>query len=266
MMAFPTFFRRLADLAGSLVLYTYFAFAFLLFFFWIFLFLQLFSGRKEARFQRTTHLFYRGFFTLVRFVLPRVKIRVAPEVRAIRSSVIVSNHLSYLDPILLISLYPRHKTVVKNSIFRYPFFSWVLAGSGYLPASASGDEAPLVIRNLETMGKFLGAGGNLFIFPEGTRSRDGTLGPFSKGAFSIARKSGAPIHVLRIRNTHLLFRPGKVLFNTGERIVVTVERIGTLPAEAIRSGRSLSEIVEAARSMYLDEDRKTVSPAPGGSP
>jgi len=257
MTSSPTFCRRLMDVAVSWVLYTYFGFSFLLVFCWIYLFFHLFSRRKEARFQQTTHLFYRGFFFLLRSVLPRIHFQIGKDVRAIRSSVIVSNHLSYLDPILLISLFARHKTVVKNSIFHYPFFSWVLTRSGYIPASASGEEAPIVIRNLETMRAFLASGGNLFIFPEGTRSRDGTLGAFNKGAFSIARRSQAPIQVLRIRNTDRLFRPGKVLFNTGERIVVTVERIGTLSARTIQQCGSLSEIIEAARSMYRGEGQGT---------
>jgi 1-acyl-sn-glycerol-3-phosphate acyltransferase len=242
--------RRLLDFTLSLVLYTYFVFGFLLLFCWIYLFFQIFSRNRETRFQKTTNLFYRGFFFLARSIIPRLDIRIGEDVRAIRSSVIVSNHLSYLDPILLISLYARHKTIVKNTFFHRPFFSWVLTGSGYIPSSASGEDTAIVIRNLESMQAFLHSGGNLFVFPEGTRSRDGTLAAFSKGAFTIARKCQAPIQVLRIRNTHRLFRPGKILFNTGEKIEVTVERIGILSAESIEQSGALSEVIETARSMY----------------
>jgi 1-acyl-sn-glycerol-3-phosphate acyltransferase len=246
-------FRRFLDLTISAVLYTYFVVSFFLPFCWIYLFFHLFSRNREVRFQKTTHLFYRGFFFLVRIIMPWVKIRIGDDVRSIRSSVIVSNHLSYLDPILLISLYARHKTIVKNTFFHYPFFSWVLTGSNYVPSSASGEEASMVIRNLETMQDFLASGGNLFVFPEGTRSRDGTLGAFNKGAFTIARKCQAPIQVLRIRNTHRLFPPGGLLWNAGDKITVTVDQIGTLSAESIRQSGSLSEIIQTARSMYTAE-------------
>ena len=46
-----------------------------------------------------------------------------------------------------------------------------------------------MIERIDTMDNFLANGGNLFIFPEGTRSRDGTIGRLNKGAFNIARLS-----------------------------------------------------------------------------
>ena len=57
------------------------------------------------------------------------------------------------------------------------------------------------------MGDYLSSGGNLFIFPEGTRSRDGKIGKFNDGAFKIAKRFEAPIKVLQIKNTNGLFTP-----------------------------------------------------------
>jgi len=244
-------YQRLRDLAASAALYTYFSLGFLLVFCWAYLFFHLFSRNREARFQWLTHWFYRGFFFLLRRVMPRADLRVAEDVKSIRSSVVVCNHLSYLDPLLFMSLYARHKTIAKNSVFHAPFFSWILNVSGYLPAAATGRDAPAVIRGLEAMPGFLASGGNLFVFPEGTRSRDGTMGPFGKGAFRIARRCRAPIQVLRIRGSDRRFRPGKVLFNNCDRIVVTVERLGTLAPEDAALGGSLSRVMEAARALYL---------------
>ena len=66
---------------------------------------------------------------MLRSITPGVTLNIRDEVRTIRSSVIVCNHLSYLDPILLISLFEKQKTIVKNTFFNVPVFSWTLCGS-----------------------------------------------------------------------------------------------------------------------------------------
>jgi len=173
--------------------------------------------------------------------------------------------LSFLDPILLVSLFPRHKTVVKSTFFGYPFFSWVLKVSGYLPSSPGEEHVEHMIRNLETLQDFLSSGGNLFIFPEGTRSRNGKLGPFEKGAFTIARNCHAPIQVIRIRNSHHFFPTGTLLFNATDKIRVTVERIGTLTPESIDKAGSLSKLIETARACYQAQEQQSAEnrePAP----
>jgi len=246
----PAVFRKFYDCAVSLVLYGYFTAGFLLLFFYIYLFFHLFSRRREVRFQQTTHWFYRAFLRLATFLMPWIELRIGDDVRAIRSSVVISNHISYLDPILLISLFEKHKTIVKNRIFHYPFFSWVLETSGYLPSDASGKGSPILMKNLDTMQEFLASGGNLFVFPEGRRSRDGMLAPFNKGAFTIARRCGAPIQVLRIRNSDRLLRPGRVPFNATEKMVLSVERLRTIPAQTMERADSLSRIIEEVRSLY----------------
>jgi len=243
-------FRKLYDFVVSLAMYGYFSVGFLLLFVWIYLFFHLFARNREIWFQRITHGFYRGFFGLGRLLMPWVELRVGPDVRSIRSSVIVSNHLSYLDPLLLISLFCRHKTIVKNSFFHVPFFSWVLKTSGYMPSDASGKETPILIHNLDTMQDFLASGGNLFIFPEGTRSLDGTLAPFNKGGFTIAKKNRAPIHVIRIRNSNRLLHPKRFAFNATEKMVITIEQIGTISRERLEQAGSLLPIIEEVRSLY----------------
>jgi 1-acyl-sn-glycerol-3-phosphate acyltransferase len=239
-------------------MYGYFTVGFLLIFVWIYLFFYFFSPHREIRFQQITHWFYRGFFRLAIFMMPWVELRVGADVRSIRSSVIISNHQSYLDPLLLISLFSRHKTIVKNSFFHVPFFSWVLKTSGYIPSGATGKHSPILIHNLNTMQDFLSSGGNLFIFPEGTRSLDGTLAPFNKGGFTIARKSHAPIQVIRIRNSNRLLHPKRFAFNATEKMVITVERLGTISEARLEQIGSLSRIIEEVRSLYSlpDPDRK----------
>jgi len=122
--------------------------------------------------------------------------------------------LSYLDPLLLISLLERQKTIVKTKFFKVPILGWVIRNAGYCPADSNGKFARMMIDQVEQMKGYLAGGGNLFVFPEGTRSRDGKIATLNRGALKIARLCRAPVYVLHLCNTEKLFTPGKFLFNT----------------------------------------------------
>jgi 1-acyl-sn-glycerol-3-phosphate acyltransferase len=213
--------QPLPDLAVTLLCWAWFTLGFICCFSWRYLAHGLLRRDPEPAFQRLNSQFYRVFFFLLRSLAPKQQWRIDPAIASIRGSVVLCNHLSYLDPILLITLWPRHRTIVKPRFFALPIFGWVLRKSGYVPASAEGPQGGLLLDRLSDMPAFLASGGNLFIFPEGSRSRDGKLGPLHPGALKIARHCRAPIVVLRLRNTHRLFPPGKFCFRSG-----TVNRIG----------------------------------------
>jgi 1-acyl-sn-glycerol-3-phosphate acyltransferase len=179
-----------------------------------------------------------------------VKWRIAEEVRNLRASVIVANHLSFLDPILFVSLFERQKTIVKSDYFRYPVFGWILRRSGYVPSLAEGLFSASMIDQVKALQGYLASGGNLFIFPEGTRSRSGRIGPFDKGAFKIARLCQAsPIRVVLIRNTHRLFPPDRFLFNTRDEAAIEVELAGSLEPDYRSETFSLAALTDEAHAL-----------------
>lgn len=203
---------RIIDGLVTLCCWAYFTLGFLLFFAPFYLAAALFSRRPDYLFQRLNRTFYRGFFALLRRLAPRQQWQLDSCISDIRSAVVVCNHLSYLDPLLMIALLNRAKTIVKPVFFAVPIFGWVLRRAGYFPAATSGPHAGLMIDQLATMASYLAEGGNIFIFPEGTRSRDGRLGALNPGALKIARACQAPLYVLGIANTDRLFTPGKFFF------------------------------------------------------
>ena len=219
------YLKALSDLIVTLLLWVYFTLGFIVFFSPFYLAAYLFSENCEYSFQHLNHNFCKGFFFLIRVLIPGQKWHIADEIKSIRSSVIVCNHLSYLDPLLMISLYPRHKTIVKSTFFRVPIFGWMLKQSGYIPSTSEGKLSELMLERIDAMDDFLASGGNLFIFPEGTRSRDGAIGRLNKGAFKIARLCRTPIKVLYITNTNKLFTPGRLLFNTMVTNTITIEPV-----------------------------------------
>jgi 1-acyl-sn-glycerol-3-phosphate acyltransferase len=254
---FADWHKFVHDFTITIILWIYYILGFLVLFFPFYLWVAFFfPARREQTFQRLNHLLFRQFFSLVRILVPKVKWRISEEVRALRSGLIIANHLSLLDPILLVSLFEKQKTIVKNDYFRFPVFGWVLRGSGYIPSMAEGLFTVNMIDQIKNMKGYLASGGNLFIFPEGTRSRNGRIGPFDSGAFKIARLShAAPIHVVIIRNTHKLFPPGRFLFNTRDDNVIEVELAGTLQPDFEGDSFSLSGLMAEARSLM---ERKAV--------
>ncbi len=242
--------RHLKDLVVTLVLWGYYTIGFVCCFAPFYLAAWLFSADSAAAFQRYNARFYHYFFMLLKLLAPACRWQVDPAVKAIRGGVIVSNHVSYLDPIRLISYFPKHTTIAKQRLFHIPFYGRMLQLSGYLPASAQGRLAEVMIDRMDQMPQFLADGGNLIIFPEGTRRRGGGgIGTLNRGAFKIARFCRAPIHVLAIRNTDRLFRPGRFLFNTGAANTVTIEYLGRIDPAYDAPEFSLTGLMEAVRSM-----------------
>ncbi len=216
------------DLLATLVLWVYFTFGFILLFAPFYVLAAVVVGNRASTFQRLNHFFYRGFFFVCRVVMPRQRWRIDPALKRVRASVVVCNHASYIDPLLLIAMFTRHTTIVKNRLFRIPIFGWMLGLSGYLPAASRGRLAVKMVDCIEKMPDFLAAGGNLIVFPEGTRSRTGAVGDLNPGAFKIARLCRAPLTVVAIENSDRLFTPGRFVFNTCRPNTITVRLVARL--------------------------------------
>lgn len=224
----PAWICALIDLLATLSIWGYFTAGFVVLFAPFYLLAAGVARDRQRAFQCLNHFFYRGFFLICRLVMPLQTWRIDPAVRAVRASVIVCNHVSYIDPLLLISLFARHTTIVKNRLFRIPLFGWMLGLSGYLPAASEGRLADAMVACMAAMPAFLATGGNLIVFPEGTRSRTGAVGEFNAGAFKIARLCGAPMAVVAIDNSDRLFTPGRFRFNTCRANTITVRLLARL--------------------------------------
>jgi 1-acyl-sn-glycerol-3-phosphate acyltransferase len=243
--------KKVMDLLVTLVMWSYFAFGFFLLFFlpqhlpaW------LLSRDKSAAFQRANSRFCRSFFALCRLITPGLRFEIAPEVMDIKGALMVCNHLSYFDPMLMVGIYPRHKTIVKDAALLVPFMSWLFRIAGYIPSRPMGRFSDHFIKQLQGVPEFLAAGGVLFIFPEGTRSRDGKLGEFAVGAFKIARQHALPIEVVYLEATDTYYRRGTVLLNTCVPICIKVQRLGTVTPDYESKTFSLPALQQQVQALY----------------
>ncbi len=113
--------------------------------------------------------------------------------------VVVANHQSMLD-ILLISHIPKEmKWVAKEELFKIPWIGWMLRMTGDIAVRRgdpeSGGEA------LAKAKAYLARGMSVVLFPEGTRSTKGTMLPFTSGAFRLAIEAGVPVLPIAVSGT-----------------------------------------------------------------
>lgn len=245
----PRFLTWPVDAVVTVLLWAYFTLGFVVLVAPLYLLAAALASDRARVCQRLNHLFFRGFFGLCRLLMPRQRWEIDPALRAVAGAVVVCNHVSYLDPLLLIALFPRHATIVKDRLFRIPVLGWVLRFSGYLASAAAGPEAERTLEGLEGMPRFLAGGGNLFVFPEGTRSRDGAVGPLNAGAFKVARLCRAPVAVAAIENTQRLFTPGRFLFDTCSANTITVRLLALLTPAYDGPGFSTRALMTRVRTL-----------------
>ena len=137
---------------------------------------------------------------------------------------VVSNHAGMADiPIVLGYIRLNLRFVAKEELGRIPVFGWALKGAGYVLIKRGQNREALqsMLKTVETLRK----GASIHIFPEGTRSKDGRLLPFKRGAFIIAGKAGVPVLPVSIIGSHritpkksLKIRKGKVRLVIGDPI------------------------------------------------
>jgi 1-acyl-sn-glycerol-3-phosphate acyltransferase len=135
------------------------------------------------------------------------------------SCIFLSNHVSNLDPPILLPSLPGMSSVfLKKSLMKIPLLGTAMRMGKFVPVSRghSKEEAQ---KSVEIAAEALRSGLNIFIFPEGTRSPDGNLLPFKKGAFFLAAETGAPMVPIVISGTAQMMRKGSYKVYPGEAVV-----------------------------------------------
>ena len=123
--------------------------------------------------------------------------------------VFMSNHASFLDgPLVMMFIPGVPRVILKKSILRIPVLGLAMRHVGFVPVDRKGTEGgkKSIARAARLMRE---KGYSFLIFPEGTRSRDGSLQPFRRGGFFLALAGGAPIVPVTIRGTFELMPKGQ---------------------------------------------------------
>lgn len=169
------------------------------------------------------------------------------------AAVLVSNHQSAGDILVLFGLYRPYKWVSKASMFKAPFLGWNMALNRYVRLRRGSRES--IARMMEDCERHLAEGSSIMIFPEGTRSPDGRLQAFKHGAFTLAQRSRQPILPIVIDGSAgALPKHGFVLRG---RHAIRIRVLDPIPYRAI-DGRPLEDVVREVRALYA----RTLGEAP----
>jgi 1-acyl-sn-glycerol-3-phosphate acyltransferase len=124
----------------------------------------------------------------------RVKLRVEGMERLNGKGpyIFMSNHQGYYDIFTLVSHLPyQFKWLAKKELFSVPFLGWTMAAVGYISIDRGGTRD--TVEAMNEAARKIRDGMSVVIFPEGSRSPDGSIQPFKKGGFTLAIKSKVPI-------------------------------------------------------------------------
>jgi 1-acyl-sn-glycerol-3-phosphate acyltransferase len=128
--------------------------------------------------------------------------------------IFMANHVSDIDPPLLIPLLPKRTSVlVKKELFRVPALGTAMRVAKLVFVDRRNRDA--AIQSVRDAAQAIRAGLDMTIFPEGTRSRDGRLLPFKKGPFYLAMESGCPVVPVTILGTYEIRPKGKFFLHGG---------------------------------------------------
>jgi 1-acyl-sn-glycerol-3-phosphate acyltransferase len=162
----------------------------------IWAFTALFDRRRVLLHRFTC--FWASLYTWLNPVW-RVRIEGREKIRRGAAYVMVVNHQSLLDILVLFRLFAHFKWVSKIENFRIPFVGWNMYLNRYIKLRrGSRDSVARMMRQCEMT---LAEGSSIMMFPEGTRSPDGRLQAFKAGAFTLALQAGAPILPIVVEGT-----------------------------------------------------------------
>ena len=154
----------------------------------------------------------------------RVEVEVHPAVVPSRGYLVMANHASYFDVAAMLAVIPgTYRFVAKRSLFAIPVFGWALRAGGFIPVDRKDKRRAREV--WAAAGDRVRRGASVLFYPEGTRSPDGRIHRFQRGAFLVALKTGAPIVPAGISGAHAVLprrrwtvRPGTIRVRFGPPI------------------------------------------------
>jgi len=180
----------------------------------------------------------------------RVVIEGAENIPPGESCIFLSNHVSNLDPPILLPAIPGMCSVfLKKSLMKIPLVGIAMRMAKYVPVSR-GHSREEAAQSVAVAADALRSGLHIFIFPEGTRSPDGNLLPFKKGAFFLAADTNAPMVPIIIKGTAQMMRKGSMKVFPG---TATVRFLPALRPQNFATREALMETVRQQMQSALSE-------------
>jgi len=202
------------------------------------------SGRWASLFQRA---WVSAFFRLNGI---RIRAEGGDILKRGSANILISNHASLLDIPAIVAAVPLPvRFIAKKSLIWFPIFGWFMYFARHVLIDR--DSAVSAVKSLKKASRLMKEGISVVVFPEGTRSPDGKVKEFKRGAFLLALQSRAPIVPISISGTYEMlprtgccFRPGTIDLKIGVPIPTH-----ELPIREIRP------LVEKVRNVIISQTK-----------
>jgi 1-acyl-sn-glycerol-3-phosphate acyltransferase len=195
----------------------------------------------------------KGVMAFVRMV--GVKVRVAGTERIPAGACLfVANHTSSADAPAVVGAIPRRIAILlKESLFKWPIVGQAFTLAHFIPVNRSVRES--AIASVDKATQAMRAGQSFLIYPEGTRSPDGRLQEFKKGAVVMAINAGVPIVPMACSGAHKVMEKRSLVIHPGE---ILVEFLPPLDASrySFEQRDELNEKLHALMAAGLPEDQQ----------
>ncbi len=176
-------------------------------------FLSLFVKNKTSLFHKASQIWFKYFILPLSGI--EVKFSGLSNIPKDKPVLYVSNHQSLVDiPILLAGLPGNFRFIAKKELFSIPFLGWYIGASGHIKIDR---EASISAhKTLKHAVSVIESGESIVIFPEGTRGKEGKLGPFKRGSLLLAEEGGVPILPIAISQSYKIIPKGRLIINPGK--------------------------------------------------
>lgn len=240
--------RRIFLISFSVLFWTFFVLSCIFMFlvaFLIWLLTVLFDRKL-----RYLHLFSSFWGHMYIWFNPLWKCRIygRNKIKQNKTYVIVSNHQSMLDILVLFGLFKPYKWVSKKENFSIPIIGWLMRLNRYLEIDRGklSSSAKLIAQAR----KYLQQGNSLMMFPEGTRYPGDNLGPFRDGAFRMAVENRVGLLPVLLKGTSHTIPKGSIVLTGQQRIIVKI--FDEIPYESFRD-KDLKQLMREVREFMVKE-------------
>jgi 1-acyl-sn-glycerol-3-phosphate acyltransferase len=156
----------------------------------------------------------------------RINVTGKENLQSGQNYIFVSNHSSLFDiPIVMVGIPIEFRLVAKRELTKIPIFGFALKYGGYIIIDR--DRSLKAMRSIERAVEKIKSGISVVLFAEGTRSKDGSIQPFKRGAFLLASKSGVPIIPVTIKGSSNILPKKKLKIQSGSVDVILDRPIST---------------------------------------
>jgi 1-acyl-sn-glycerol-3-phosphate acyltransferase len=160
-----------------------------------------------------------GAMTGLRLAGVRVETVGLDRIDPSRTYIFMSNHVSNIDPPIMMPLIPRRTSVMaRNELFNYPLLGKAMKLGSLVPVDRKNREAGIAA--VRAASEVIRSGINMTIYIEGGRSFDGRLLPFKKGPFYLATECSVPVVPVTIVGTHHIMPKGRFAMRAGKVKVI----------------------------------------------